>query len=283
MSRSKAIPSACRSTSCSCFSANPEDYTARGKIITPLKDRIGSEIVTHYPETVETGIAITRQEAWTDRGAHARARSGFHRRSRSSASRSRRAPTSASTGARACRSACRSASSRTSSRTPNVARSRPASPKSSHASPTSTPRFPRSPASSSSSTKARSSADLRSRASSSAAPPTRRFASAPAVPTPTRSSCGSTPAARCRSRTTSRADSVVKGFEAVPTLARRRRRKPGLATRGDAPVVAAACELVLESLVARRKISRSDEGRYGRAPSEKRRRPGEDYFGGMSA
>ena len=51
------------------FSANPEDYTARGKIITPLKDRIGSEIVTHYPETVETGISITRQEAWTDRGA----------------------------------------------------------------------------------------------------------------------------------------------------------------------------------------------------------------------
>jgi magnesium chelatase subunit I len=51
------------------FSANPEDYTARGKIVTPLKDRIGSEIRTHYPETIEEGIAITRQEAWTDRGA----------------------------------------------------------------------------------------------------------------------------------------------------------------------------------------------------------------------
>ena len=47
------------------FSANPEDYTARGKIITPLKDRIGSEIRTHYPATVEEGIAITAQEAWT--------------------------------------------------------------------------------------------------------------------------------------------------------------------------------------------------------------------------
>ncbi len=46
------------------FSANPEDYTARGKIITPLKDRIGSEIRTHYPATVEEGIAITVQEAW---------------------------------------------------------------------------------------------------------------------------------------------------------------------------------------------------------------------------
>jgi magnesium chelatase subunit I len=49
------------------FSANPEDYTARGKIITPLKDRIGSEIRTHYPATVEEGIAITVQEAWIDR------------------------------------------------------------------------------------------------------------------------------------------------------------------------------------------------------------------------
>jgi magnesium chelatase subunit I len=49
------------------FSANPEDYTARGKIITPLKDRIGSEIRTHYPATVEEGIAITAQEAWISR------------------------------------------------------------------------------------------------------------------------------------------------------------------------------------------------------------------------
>jgi magnesium chelatase subunit I len=51
-----------------CFTANPEDYTARGKIITPLKDRIGSEIITHYPEDVELGVAITKQEAWTARG-----------------------------------------------------------------------------------------------------------------------------------------------------------------------------------------------------------------------
>jgi len=50
------------------FSANPEDYTARGKIITPLKDRIGSEILTHYPRSLEEVEAITRQEAWADRG-----------------------------------------------------------------------------------------------------------------------------------------------------------------------------------------------------------------------
>jgi magnesium chelatase subunit I len=51
------------------FSANPEDYTARGKIITPLKDRIGSEIATHYPHSIEDGMAITAQEAWLDRAA----------------------------------------------------------------------------------------------------------------------------------------------------------------------------------------------------------------------
>src|SRR6185436_17760463 len=49
------------------FSANPEDYTARGKIITPLKDRIGSEVRTHYPRTRGDAISITTQEAWTNR------------------------------------------------------------------------------------------------------------------------------------------------------------------------------------------------------------------------
>jgi len=49
------------------FSANPEDYTARGKIITPLKDRIGSEIRTHYPATRHHAMAITSQEAWVAR------------------------------------------------------------------------------------------------------------------------------------------------------------------------------------------------------------------------
>ena len=52
------------------FSANPEDYTARGKIITPLKDRIGSEIRTHYPASIQEGIAITTQEAWTNRDGY---------------------------------------------------------------------------------------------------------------------------------------------------------------------------------------------------------------------
>jgi magnesium chelatase subunit I len=55
---------------CMVFTANPEDYTARGKIITPLKDRIGSEIRTHYPTSLEHGVTITAQEAWTDRAAN---------------------------------------------------------------------------------------------------------------------------------------------------------------------------------------------------------------------
>ncbi len=50
------------------FTANPEDYTARGKIITPLKDRIGAEVRTHYPHAIDLGMEITRQEAWVDRG-----------------------------------------------------------------------------------------------------------------------------------------------------------------------------------------------------------------------
>ena len=48
------------------FSANPEDYTNRGNIITPLKDRIDSQIITHYPRSPEAAVEITRQEAWLD-------------------------------------------------------------------------------------------------------------------------------------------------------------------------------------------------------------------------
>jgi magnesium chelatase subunit I len=51
------------------FSANPEDYTNRGNIITPLKDRIDSQIITHYPKTLEIGVEITKQEAWEKRAS----------------------------------------------------------------------------------------------------------------------------------------------------------------------------------------------------------------------
>ena len=51
------------------FSANPEDYTNRGNIISPLRDRINSQIVTHYPSTRDQGMAITSQESWTKRSS----------------------------------------------------------------------------------------------------------------------------------------------------------------------------------------------------------------------
>lgn len=60
---------------CLVFSANPEDYTNRGRIVTPLKDRIGSVIRTHYPQTTEEAMAITKANAWIDRlenGVHHR-------------------------------------------------------------------------------------------------------------------------------------------------------------------------------------------------------------------
>lgn len=52
---------------CMVFSANPEDYTNRGRIVTPLKDRIGSVVRTHYPLTRELGIQISDQNAWLTR------------------------------------------------------------------------------------------------------------------------------------------------------------------------------------------------------------------------
>ena len=52
---------------CIVYSANPEDYTNRGTIITPLRDRIDSQILTHYPATIEDSMAITAQEAWIAR------------------------------------------------------------------------------------------------------------------------------------------------------------------------------------------------------------------------
>jgi magnesium chelatase subunit I len=70
-------------------------------------------------------------------------------------------------------------------------------------------------------------------------------------------------------------DAVVEGFGSVPGLMQVV-NTAGLAPMDDLPVVAAGCELVLESLVARKKIARSDAGTYGRAVEEKRRRPYQD-------
>ena len=74
-------------------------------------------------------------------------------------------------------------------------------------------------------------------------------------------------------------EAVFKGFQSVPGLVDVVSRV-GLAPKDDAAVAVGACELVLESLVARKKISRNDAGQYGRAVEEKRRRPNQDLFGG---
>ncbi len=105
------------------FTANPEDYTARGKIITPLKDRIGSEIRTHYPLTVEQGLTITKQESWVERASPIRLRGAqLYSRDRGAA----RVPGARrQAGGQALRrlaSGCRFRCWKTSSRMPNAAR-----------------------------------------------------------------------------------------------------------------------------------------------------------------
>jgi magnesium chelatase subunit I len=80
-----------------------------------------------------------------------------------------------------------------------------------------------------------------------------------------------------------RSEAVLKGFDVVPDLLSVVRHV-GLATEDDAPASVAACELVLEALVARKKISRTDGGTYGRAmPEPRRRQGGQDLFGGGMA
>ena len=257
-----------------CFTANPEDYTARGKIITPLKDRIGSEIQTHYPESVETGIEITQQEAWTERGglpvrvpdfiSEVVERIAFEARDDKRIDKrsgvSQRMPITV---------------------TENIV----------------------------------SNAERRSLVTGEAEIVPRIgdiYAALPAITGKIELEyegelVGGHNIARELIRRASdatfhgrtggvnaddiimwfdgggalqvnddvSATAVVEGFRSVPGLLELV-DLTGLAQKNDAPVVAAACELVLESLVARRKISRSDAGLYARSHDEKRRRPYQD-------
>ena len=105
------------------FTANPEDYTARGKIITPLKDRIGAEIRTHYMDSREQAMAITAQEAWVTRDQPVEV-PRVRARDRRGGGVPGAQRTQDRQALRASASACRSASSRASSPTPSGARSR---------------------------------------------------------------------------------------------------------------------------------------------------------------
>jgi len=257
-----------------CFTANPEDYTARGKIITPLKDRIGSEVTTHYPESVEIGMAITNQEAWTSRGAgqvrvpdfiaEVIERVAFEARN------DKRIDKRSGVSQRMPISVLENVVSNAERRAIQTGER------------DIVPRI----------------ADI--------------YAALPAITGKIeleyegelvgghviardliRRAADATYQDRAGGINTDEVimwfdvggalqvtddvpvETVVEGFGAIPGLMQVV-SNAGLASMDDLPVVAAGCELVLESLVARKKITRSDAGQYGRAIEEKRRRPYSD-------
>ena len=261
-----------------CFTANPEDYTARGKIITPLKDRIGSEVTTHYPDSVELGMRITHQEAWADRGllpvrvpdfvAEVIERVAFEARTDKRVDRrsgvSQRMPISLleSVVSNAERRAIQLGEKEAVPRLSDLYAALPAI---------------------TGKIELEYEGELIG-ASAIARELIRRAAEA-------------TFRARAGGANTDEpvmwfdeggalqvADdvdtaSMYDAFQTVPGLIPLVHHV-GLARDRDRPTAVAACELVLEALVARRKISRSDAGQYGRAHPEGRRRPDQDLFGG---
>ena len=261
-----------------CFTANPEDYTARGKIITPLKDRIGSEVLTHYPETVELGMQITAQEAWTERAtlpvriadfvAELIERVAFEARSDKRIDRrsgvSQRMPISVmeSVVSNAERRALRLGNAEIVPRLSDVFAALPS---------------------------ITGKIELEYEGELAGAANIARELIRRAADGVFRDRAGSVnmdeiilwfeDGAALQVTDELDASVLVKAFEVIPGLTTLVHRV-GLATSGDSAITAAACELVLESLVARRKISRSDAGHYGRAPQERRPRGGQQDLGG---
>ncbi|MEO8879388.1 MAG: magnesium chelatase [Gemmatimonadaceae bacterium] len=261
-----------------CFTANPEDYTARGKIITPLKDRIGSEVMTHYPESVELGMAITQQEAWANRGglpvrvpdfiSEVIERIAFEARM------DKRIDKRSGVSQRMPISVLENAISNAERRSMLTGE-----------------------------------CDVVPRISD-------IYSALPAITGKIeleyegelvgghaiaheliRRAADATMHERAGSLNTDdmvmwfdqgnalqvdgdvSSGAMVEGFQRIPGLLDVV-YDSGLGESGDASVVAAASELVLEALVARKKISRSDTGQYGRAQPPERRRPNQDLFGG---
>lgn len=261
-----------------CFTANPEDYTARGKIITPLKDRIGSEVMTHYPESVELGMAITQQEAWASRGglpvrvpdfiSEVIERIAFEARM------DKRIDKRSGVSQRMPISVLENAISNAERRSLLTGE-----------------------------------CDVVPRISD-------IYSALPAITGKIeleyegelvgghaiaheliRRAADATMHERAGSLNTDdmvmwfdqgnalqvdgdvSSGAMVEGFQRIPGLLDVVYNS-GLGESGDASVVAAASELVLEALVARKKISRSDTGQYGRAQPPERRRPNQDLFGG---
>ncbi|MEP6617917.1 MAG: magnesium chelatase [bacterium] len=266
-----------------CFTANPEDYTARGKIITPLKDRIGSEIMTHYPETVELGIAITEQEAWTSREsktvripdfiAEVVERIAFEARTDKRIDRrsgvSQRMPISVMEIAvsNAERRAIVTGEDEIVPRISDVYAAQPA---------------------------ITGKIELEYEGELVGGHAIARELIRRAADTTFDERAGGVntddiviwfdEGGALQVTEDEHSTTMETAFGAVPGLIDLVHHV-GLADRDDAPLTVAGCELVLEALVARRKISRSEAGLYGRAePEKRRRRPNDDFFsGGMSA
>ncbi len=264
-----------------CFTANPEDYTARGKIITPLKDRIGSEVITHYPETVELGMQITSQEAWTDRGglpvripefvSEVIERVAFEARTDKRIDRrsgvSQRLPISVleSVVSNAERRAVMMGDREIVPRLSDLYAALPA---------------------------ITGKLELEYEGELVGAAAIARELIRRASDATLRDRVGQIDSdavvlwfeqGSALQVTDDVASSALrKAFDTVPGLLDMV-ALVGLAAAKDEPVEVAACELILEALVARRKLSRSDGGEYARAAHEPRRRPGQEYGGGMSA
>jgi magnesium chelatase subunit I len=261
-----------------CFTANPEDYTARGKIITPLKDRIGSEITTHYPERVELGMRITAQEAWTARGmlpvrvpdfvAEVVERVAFEARIDKRVDRrsgvSQRMPISLleNVVSNAERRAIRHCETEIVPRLSDLYAALPA---------------------------ITGKLELEYEGELLGAPVIARELIRRAADGTFRDRAGGANtddmviwfdgggALQVTDDVESQA--LYRAFETVPGLLPLV-SQVGLAPDDDPAVAVAAAELVLEALVARRKIARSDGGQYVRAAMEQRRRPNQDLFGG---
>jgi len=261
-----------------CFTANPEDYTARGKIITPLKDRVGSEIVTHYPESVELGMAITAQEVDARRNslpvripdflAEVVERVAFEARTDKRIDRrsgvSQRMPISLLENvlSNAERRAIRLGEPEIVPRVSDLYAALPA---------------------------ITGKIELEYEGELIGSATIARELIRRAADATFRTRAGGTNTddvvmwfdAGAALQVTDEVDSatIYRAFGTVPGLVPLVHRV-GLARDGDAASGAAGCELVLESLVARRKISRSDAGQYARSAQEPRRRPSQDSFGG---
>ena len=261
-----------------CFTANPEDYTARGKIITPLKDRIGSEVMTHYPETVGLGMDITRQESWTVRDhravripdfiAEVIERVAFEARGdrridkRSGVSQRMPITVMENVVSNAERRAIVTGEQDVVPRISDVYAALPA---------------------------ITGKIELEYEGELVGGGTIARELIRRACDATFQERAGGVnvdeiimwfdEGGALQVPEDARAEGVLKGFEAIPDLLRVVHHT-GLAPDDDALVAVAACELVLEALVARKKISRSDTGQYARANPEPRRRPNQDLFGG---